>query len=55
MFIQFNTLNYSREGGGGGREVIHVVGQLGVICKIIFCLESESRHRIGPSCEDFDI
>lgn len=32
-----------------------VVGQLGVISKLIFCTESGSSHRIGPSCQNFGI
>jgi len=32
-----------------------VVGQLGVISEIIFCVESESEVRIGPSRQDFEI
>jgi len=32
-----------------------VVGQLGVISEVIFCVESESKVRIGPSGQDFEI
>jgi len=32
-----------------------VVGQLGVISEVIFCVESESEVRIGPSRQDFEI
>jgi len=35
--------------------VMIVVGQLGVISEVIFCVESESEVRIGPSCQDFEI
>jgi len=32
-----------------------VVGQRGVISEVIFCVESESEVRIGPSRQDFEI
>jgi len=32
-----------------------VVGQLRVISEVIFCVESESELRIGPSRQDFEI
>jgi len=32
-----------------------VVGQLGVISEVIFCVESESEVRIGLSRQDFEI
>jgi len=32
-----------------------VVGQQGVISEVIFCVESESEVRIGPSRQDFEI
>jgi len=32
-----------------------VVGQLGVTSEVIFCVESESEVRIGPSRQDFEI
>jgi len=32
-----------------------VVGQLGVISEVIFCVEPESEVRIGPSRQDFEI
>lgn len=35
--------------------IMIVVGQLGVISEVIFCVESESEVRIGPSRQDFEI